>query len=233
MNRSLVRIATAVALSLVTAGCVAAQEPVSQTPMAPSPIDSFLVLVPVRTPYAVGLELGDARDAQARAQLERAQSDLLRQFAEVRINTAKAEIDAFKARANEAKKAKQEATRITADADKVSAEARKDLLEKRRDLRHTESDAAASRLALAGKAIKALELEQTLQQRREDRVGTGAAANMAGAQADNALTLLERQVLEAQREQADASIDVSRRDKELVERRLAMLKAQLELRTPR
>lgn len=231
MTRSLVRIATAVALSLVTAGCVAAQEPVSQTPITPSPVDSFLVLVPVRTPYAVGLELGDARDAQARAQLERAQADQMSQFTEVRINTAKADIDAFKARANEAKRAKQEATRITADADKASAETRKELLEKRRDLRRTESDAAAARFELAGKAIKALELEQTLQQRREDRLGSGVGS-MASAQADNALTLLERQVLEAQREQADSNIDVSRRDKELVERRLSMLKAQTELRSP-
>ncbi len=228
--RMSVRRGVALAALLVSTGALSAQE--QPTPLAPAPVDSFLVLVPVRTPYAVGLELGDARDAQARAQLERAQFEQLGSLVETRIETVKAEIDAFKARANEAKKAKQESAKVTAEADKKAAEDRKLLLEKRRDLRKTEAEAASARLALAGHAIKALELEQTLQQRRDERVAS-VAGSLTAAQADNALVLLERQVLEAQRQQADANIDVSRRDKELVERRLELLKAQSTLQTPR
>jgi hypothetical protein len=99
------------------------------------------------------------------------------------------------------------------------------LLERRRDLRAAEIDMAAAHATAAGSVVQALEKEQALEQRRSALASGAAPAAVDVAQDVSAISALELQVLEAQRESVKQREEVTKKERAVIERRIALHKS--------
>jgi hypothetical protein len=192
---------------------------------APSGFDSFIMLVPPRDTLSIKKQLRTALEAGALAETRRQQAETMRLGARARIEAKKVEIVRIKDRINLAKKENREADRVGLEAERKAAEREIDLLGVREELRQAEIDLETQRAELAGLTKSALELELQLAVRRASRLrkpGGGAG----GASLDRVIGELEKQTLEAQREEATCSIDVADREIKVIDWRLELLDAQ-------
>lgn len=190
-----------------------------------SGFDSFLLLVSPRDTLSIKRSLRAATEAEMLAETRRRQAETMRLGARHRIESKKVEIVRIKERINIAKKENREADRVGLEAERKAAEREIDLLEVREELRQAETDLETKRAELAGLTKDALQLELQLATRRAGRSRT-PLGGAGGASLDRVIGELEKQTLEAQREQAASSIDVANREITVIDRRLELLEAQ-------
>jgi hypothetical protein len=191
--------------------------------------DSFLVAVPIRDTSDIKREIAAAAQAKTHAANDRAGAESLRQSAEARIARKDGEIKAIGAREEAAKKQKQSADLMAIQADKKAAEQEKELIKRRQSLREADIELAKKQGELADARRQALELELQLALRRIDYERAGTPGGPAGARAQQVLSDIEKQTLEAQQKEAEKSKDVADRQKQIIQRRLGILEAQRKL----
>jgi hypothetical protein len=164
----------------------------------------------------------DQREAEADVRERQGLEDQVKAMVEVK----KQEASTLDAQRKLAEKSKQEAEAASFEAEKKDAERHKQFLEKRVSLHQAEKDAAKARKSLAEATQKALELELQLANRRAERDRT-ASTDAAGAMRhENVIRELERNVLEAQRAQADREKQVADKHQDIARRRLELYQAQ-------
>ena len=215
---------------LATPGVLMAQMSASAkkaTPQAAAPtgFDSFLLLVPPRDTITIKKSLRAATEAETLAETRREQAETMRLGALARMEAKKVEIGRIKERITSAKKENRDADRLGLDAERKAAEREIELLRGREELRSAEIEFEIRRADLAALTAKSLQLELQLATRRAGRLrmpGGGAG----GASLDRVIGELEKQTLEAQREQAASSIDVAKTEMNVIDRRLELLQAQ-------
>jgi hypothetical protein len=192
---------------------------------APTGFDSFLLLVAPRDTITIKKSLRAASEAEALAETRRAQAETMRLGALARIEAKKVEIGRLKERINAAKKENREADRLGMEAERKAAEREIELLKGREELRRAEIEFEIRRADLAALTSKALQLEVQLSSRRAGRLRT-PVGGAGGASLDRVIGELERQTLEAQRDQAASSIDVAQTEMIVINKRLELLDAQ-------
>lgn len=188
-------------------------------------LDTFLVLVPVRSADVIAADITEFKQMQQLAVDEGAQAEALQQRVEERLRLEKATRGNDGAREDAAKKGKNEPTRAAAAADGHDSDLRVKLLERRRDLRSAEIDMAAAHAAAAGAVVQSLVKEQALERRRSESASGAAPGAVAVAQDHSAISTLELQVLEAQREAVKQREEVTRKERAVIERRIALHKS--------
>jgi hypothetical protein len=215
---------------LAAPGMLTAQKAVSpkKTPppaAAPTGFDSFLLLVAPRDTVSIKKSLKAAVEAEALAGTRREQAETMRLGALARIEAKKVEIGRLKERIGAAKKENREADRLGMEAERKASEREIELLKGREELRRAETDFEIRRADLAALTAKALQLELQLATRRAGRIRT-PVGGAGGASLDRVIGELEKQTLEAQRDQAASSIDVAKTEIVVINRRLELLDAQ-------
>jgi hypothetical protein len=192
---------------------------------APTGFDSFLLLVAPRDTITIKKSLRAATEAETLAETRREQAETMRLGALARIESKKVEIGRLKERTNAAKKENRDADRLGLEAERKAAEREIELLKGREELRRAEIELEITRANLASLTAKALQLELQLATRRAGRLRT-PVGGAGGASLDRVIGELEKQTLEAQREQAGSTIDVANREMTVIDRRLELLEAQ-------
>jgi hypothetical protein len=192
---------------------------------APSGFDSFLLLVAPRDTITIKKSLRAAIEAEGLAETRREQGERMRLGALAKIESKKVEIGRIKERISAAKKENRDADRFGLEAERKAAEREIELLKGREELRRAEIEFEITRANLAALTAKALQLELQLATRRAGRLRT-PVGGAGGASLDRVIGELEKQTLEAQREQAASSIEVANREITVIDRRLELLEAQ-------
>lgn len=192
---------------------------------APTSFDSFLLLVPPRDTASVRKSLRAAIDAEAQAETRREQAETMRLGALARMEAKKVEIGRIKERVAAAKRENRDADRLGLEAERKAAEREIELLKGREELRRAEIEFEIRRADLAALTAKSLQLELQLATRRAGRL-RAPVGGAGGASLDRVIGELEKQTLEAQREQAASSIDVAKTEMIVIDRRLELLDAQ-------
>jgi hypothetical protein len=187
--------------------------------------DSFLLLVSPRDTITIKKSLRAATEAEALAETRREQAETMRLGALARMEAKKVEIGRTKERITAAKKQNRDADRLGLEAERKAAEREIELLKGREELRSAEIEFEIRRADLAALTAKSLQLELQLATRRATRLRT-PVGGAGGASLDRVIGELEKQTLEAQREQAAASIDVAKTEIIVIDRRLELLYAQ-------
>ena len=217
-------------LSLAATSSLAGQAKRKPSPAPPPPsgFDSFLMLVAPRDTLSIKRQLRAASEAQSQAENRRQQAETMRLGARASIESKQVEMVRLKERINQAKKENREADRLGLEAERNAAEREKGLLERREELRQAESELEASRAEYAALSQKALQLELQLAVRRAGRL-RAPRGGAGGASMDRVIGELEKQTLEAQREEADYNAEVSAREIKVIDRRLELLEAQQKI----
>ncbi|MEO8089909.1 MAG: hypothetical protein ABI703_06410 [Gemmatimonadales bacterium] len=215
---------------LVAPGVLTAQKATNPTktppPAAvPTGFDSFLLLVAPRDTITIKKSLKAAIEAEALAGTRREQAETMRLGALAKIESKKVEIGRLKERIGAAKKENREADRLGLEAERKASEREIELLKGRQELRRAEIAFEITRGDLAALTAKSLQLELQLATRRAGRLRS-PMGGAGGASLDRVIGELEKQTLEAQREQAAASIDVAKTETLVLNRRLELLDAQ-------
>jgi len=192
---------------------------------APTSFDSFLLLVPPRDTITIRKSLRAATEAETLAETRREQAETMRLGALARMEAKKVEIGRIKERINAAKRENRDADRLGLEAERKAAEREIELLKGREELRRAEIEFEIRRADLAALTAKSLQLELQLATRRATRLRT-PVGGAGGASLDRVIGELEKQTLEAQREQAASSIDVAKTEMIVIDRRLELLYAQ-------
>jgi hypothetical protein len=215
---------------LAAPGIMAAQKTATAkkaVPQASGPtgFDSFLLLVAPRDTITIKKSLRAATEAETLAETRREQAETMRLGALSRIESKKVEIGRLKERTNAAKKENRDADRLGLEAERKAAEREIELMKGREELRRAEIEFEITRANLASLTAKALQLELQLATRRAGRLRT-PVGGAGGASLDRVIGELEKQTLEAQREQAASTIEVANREMTVIDRRLELLEAQ-------
>jgi hypothetical protein len=215
---------------LATPGVLTAQKSPSAKKAAPQAtaatgFDSFLLLVSPRDTITIKKSLRAATEAEALAETRREQGETMRLGALARTEAKKVEIGRIKERINSAKKENREADRLGLEAERKAAEREIELLKGREELRSAEIEFEIRRGDLAAVTARSLQLELQLATRRAGRLRT-PVGGAGGASLDRVIGELEKQTLEAQREQAASTIDVAKTEMIVIDRRLELLYAQ-------
>jgi len=215
---------------LAAPGLLTAQNkalPKKATPPAAAPtgFDSFLLLVSPRDTITIKKSLRAAVEAEALAETRRGQAETMRLGALAKIESKKVDIGRLKERINAAKKENREADRLGMEAERKASEREIELLKGREELRRAEIEFEIRRADLAALTAKSLQLELQLATRRAGRLRT-PVGGAGGASLDRVIGELEKQTLEAQRDQAAATIDVAKTEMSVLNRRLELLEAQ-------
>jgi hypothetical protein len=214
---------------LAAPGVLTAQKTTAKktTPQATAAtgFDSFLLLVAPRDTITIKKSLRAATEAEALAETRREQAETMRLGALARMEAKKVEIGRTKERITAAKKQNRDADRLGLEAERKAAEREIELLKGREELRRAEIEFEIRRADLAALTAKSLQLELQLATRRAARLRT-PVGGAGGASLDRVIGELEKQTLEAQREQAASSIDVAKTEMLVIDRRLELLYAQ-------
>jgi hypothetical protein len=215
---------------LATPGALTAQKTASAKKAlppaaAPTGFDSFLLLVSPRDTVTIKKSLRAATEAEALAETRRGQAETMRLGALASIEVKKVQIGRLKERINAAKKENREADRLGMEAERKASEREIELLKGREELRRAEIEFEIRRGDLAALTAKSLQLELQLATRRAGRLRT-PVGGAGGASLDRVIGELEKQTLEAQRDQAASSIDVAKTETMVINRRLELLEAQ-------
>ena len=191
----------------------------------PTMIDPGMAALPPREVDRIEAELGLARADLRAAEAEKTAADERRSRTQGEVEVKKREISTLDARMKLADKTKNESEKASLAAEKRVGEREKALLERRADLHKTEAESADKRRALADASRRALETELKLARRRGER----SRVTVVGPQMshlDQVIRELEGKVLEAQRDRAQATAEVAEKEEQLVERRIAIFRAQ-------
>ena len=215
---------------LATPGVLTAQKTVAvkKAPpqaAAPTGFDSFLLLVPPRDTVTIKKNLKAATEAENQAETRRGQAETMRLGALASIESKKVQIGRLKERISAAKKENREADRLGMEAERKASEREIELLKGREELRRAEIEFEIRRADLAALTAKSLQLELQLAVRRAGRLRT-PVGGAGGASLDRVIGELEKQTLEAQGDQAAASIEVAKTEMAVINRRLELLDAQ-------
>jgi len=187
--------------------------------------DSFLLLVAPRDTITIKKSLRAATEAETQAETRRGQAETMRLGALARIEAKKVEIGRLRESVTTAKKENRDADRLGLEAERKAAEREIELLKGREELRRAEIEFEIRRADYAALTAKALQLELQLATRRAGRLRT-PGGGAGGASLDRVIGELEKQTLEAQREQAASSIEVAKTEMNVIDRRLELLQAQ-------
>jgi chromosome segregation ATPase len=221
-------------LSLITVAAfssgvsrLAAQQPAVPPPATtPRPVfDPGAALVPPRGIDRIEADLELVKNDARFRDADKAAATDHRARAEAETEVKKHEISTIEARMKLADKEKNQAEKSSLAAQKKVAEQERQLLERRAELAKTEIDVADKRAEFARASRTALESELELARQRDARSRLAAADSQA-AHLDAVILELSRKVLEAQRDRADVEANVAGKEKQLSERRLAVLQAQ-------
>ncbi len=204
-------------VALMLVGLLAARTAVAQGRLsdAPDPLVISRALDSIRADREGASRLrgeSDGRGATAEARLAEAT---------VQVELLKKDVTALDVQLKAAKKEKREADKTVLESDKKDLERRRELWERRRDLREAEMEYFRSEVAGADAAIKALDFEQQLERRRLE---AGDA---------RLLDELERKTLENRLDLENRRRDAADRRVRVVERQLAVQRAQIALTSKR
>ncbi len=223
------RRSSALTCALVGAALILTPPAAAQQPAGTPGLDSLVALVPWRPGGAIQDDLRRAEDAVRTASYEVESTRLLRSRAETRRKAMESEIDQIKDRLDRAKDEKREADRQALEIELKAAEAGKKTLEEREALREAEIELAEAERRLAEARVKALGLELQLERRRGERAMGLATSLLEASRQQRVLRDLERQTLEAMRDEARRQKDLADRSLRVVERKLKLFQAQARL----
>jgi hypothetical protein len=186
----------------------------------------FVEILTPRSPDRIRQEIEEAKLDQREADAEFSERRNLEEQVKAMVEVKKQEVSTLDAQRKLAEKSKQESEAATFEAEKKDAERHKQFLEKRVSLHQAEKDAAKARKSLAEATEKALELELQLSNRRAERDRTANTDAAAGFRHANVIRELERNVLEAQRVQAEREKQVADKHQDIAKRRMELYQAQ-------
>ncbi len=187
----------------------------------------FVEVLPNRSADRIRADRADAEaDArEAETELSHAQSE--RERTKAMVEVKKQEISTIDARRKLAEKNKNEVEEVTLEAEKKDAERHKTFLERRSSLHAAEIDRAKAAKKLADATRQALDLEEQLMQRRQERARSANVDPVATRRHDTVIAELEGKVLEAHRRRAEAQKQLADRDVDIARKRLELHKAQV------
>ncbi len=194
-------------------------------------VDPYMVVVPVRSAQEIATDLDNAmvtrelaihRNAQAVERLSRIASA---------IAGRESSVDDIKDRKDDAKDDNRKSAEASLKIEEKANKKAIDLLKRLRGLREAEVDVAKSEEDHADMSIRVIQLESEMQQKRAEnnwpsKAGTG---NLSQNTAYQIIAKLEVNLLELQKDLANATHKVASKQKDVVERRMELHKAQFEL----
>ena len=186
----------------------------------------FVEILTPRSADRIQREIEEARLDRQEAEAEIRDRQGLEEQVKAMVEVKKQEVSTLDAQRKLAEKSKQEAEVASFEAEKKDAERHKQFLERRVSLHQAEKEAAKARKSLAESTLKALELEQQLNNRRSQRDRVAGADAAAALRHEGVIRELERKVLEAQRSQADREKQVADKHQDIAKRRLELYQAQ-------
>lgn len=201
--------------------------------IAQTPLDSGIVLIPVRSLDEIQADIADAKNRLSVAEARVPVVEGAEKQAQMQIDPWTKQIDLVKAKVDVAKSEKNESAKTALEAEKNALERQKSLAENNYDLRKAETDLAKAHSEWIATQLRAWEFEQELAMKRVERdalVKSGTTA-IGLAAVDQIVRNLERKTLGAQKDEADKSGNRADKEKNMVSKRIKILETQDKIMT--
>ena len=198
-----------------------------------TPVDTFMVIVPVRPVNEIkqDIQVLDAYRARAKARLDDRKEQMRKVESEIELKGK--EITLLESRQDLAENEKKEAQAESLKVQIEGVERIRDLLEQRKELYSAEVSAAEAAVAYAGAAEDMYDKEIALAKKREDlanQPGAGGTKSII-AGSNRALFELENSVLQAQMEKLSKQEKALSKDQDVVEQQQKLAEIQGRLLT--
>jgi len=195
------------------------------------PADPHMVVVPVRSAQDIATDLDNAMVTRQLAISRNSQAvERLSQIAGA-IASRESSVDDIKDRKDDARDDNRKADEKSLKIEEKASKQAIDLLKRLRGLREAEVDVAKAEEDHADRLIRVLQLENEMQQKRAENswpLMTGGG-DLTQNTAYQVLNKLEVNLLELQKELASATQKVASKQKDVVDQRMKLHKAQFEL----
>ncbi|SYZ74782.1 exported hypothetical protein [Candidatus Zixiibacteriota bacterium] len=197
--------------------------------------DSRMVVIPVRGLSEIASDIDNAMAYKQHAMDRKSQADNRLTEIDGALETRKAANKDIDRRKSEAKEAKRESEAIALDIEKKVNQQAMELLNRLKDLRKAEIEEAKLATDMADAEIKALQLENELQDKRieYDSLVAAAASTLTQTTSQQVLRELEKKLLKQQEEHAGAMQKLASKQKDIISRRMKLHEAQAKLMMPR
>lgn len=195
--------------------------------------DSTIQLIPLRTLDEIQSDISAAKTALQVARARMPVFEGAEKQAQIQVDPWKKEIDLTNSKIDVAKKEKNESSKVALEAEKKALERRKSLAENNHQLRKAETEVAKAELEQIEADLKAWELELELARHRSEReeLAKAGTEGVGLAAVDQMIRDLEKKALEAQKDSADKSSKCADKEKNVVNKRLAILETQNKIMT--
>ncbi|MGB5107294.1 MAG: hypothetical protein WBP42_11345 [Candidatus Zixiibacteriota bacterium] len=194
-----------------------------------------MVVIPWRSAAEIGSEIDNAQADKTLAVARRIQAEGRRREIESAIETRKLSLKDGDRHSDDAKAGKRESEVIGLEIESKAGKQAIDLLNKLKDIREAEIDEAKAETELADAQIATLQMENELLIKRTeyDSLYYTGANELSLATFQQVLGELEVRLLKLQQDQADATQKLASKQKDIVDQRMKLHKAQLKLGMPR
>jgi hypothetical protein len=197
--------------------------------------DPRMVVIPARSPDEIATDIDNAAAGKQIALNRKAQADNRLKEIENSIRDREMSRKDIEARMNDAKKGKRESELISLQIESKASQQAIDLLKRLKDLRRAEIEEAEVEAEHAESEIRALQLENELQDKRTEynSQATNGAGDLALTTARQVLSELEVRLLKLQQEQAGATQKLASKQRDVINQRMKLHQAKLKLGIPR
>lgn len=215
---------------LLAAAAVSAQDQGTSTLTDPR-----MVVIPERGADEIASDIDNASAGKQLALNRRAQAVNRLREVENSIQGREASIKEMNRRMSDAKKGKRESERISLQIEAKAGQQAVDLLKRLRELRRAEIEELDVMAELADSEIRALRLENELQNKRAEynSQATNGGGDLARTTSQQVLRELEIRLLKMQQDQASITQKLASKQKDVVNQRMRLHQAQLKLGIPR
>ena len=194
-----------------------------------------MVVIPWRNAAEIGNEINNAQADKSLAVERRIQAENRRREIEAAIDTRKLAKKDGDRHIDDAKSGQRKSEVVGLEIQSKAGQQAIDLLNRLKDIRGAEIDEAQAETDLADAAIATLQMEnQLLLKRTEyDSLSYASANELTLATAQQVLGELEVRLLKLQQDQAGATQKLASKQRDIVDQRMKLHKAQLKLGMPR
>jgi len=201
--------------------------------IAQTPLDSGIVLIPLRSLDEIQADIADAKNRLSVAEARVPVVEGAEKQAQMQIDPWAKQIDLVKAKVDVARNEKNESAKTALEAEKNALERQKNLAENNHDLRKAETDLAKAHSEWIATQLRAWEFEQELAMKRIEREALvkSGTTTIGLAAVDQVVRNLERKALGAQKDEADKSGNRADKEKNIVSKRIKILETQDKIMT--
>lgn len=196
--------------------------------------DPIVEVIPYRSVSEIAKEMDNANAAKQLAQNRRREAEERLSLLEPNIKTRVAQMDEIAAKRELAKRQKKTSEAVAYDAEIRATKSAISMIGRLKELRKAELDAARIQAEMAEQTVQTLQLEIELNKRRAERdsLANTGAGDVAIATATQVIYELEPKLLQAQKKLAEVNQEVSKREREIVSRRMRLYEAHAKLASP-